>query len=108
MLFLYNFTTKAGAKLHFCFSDCPEEVIGTLPVMLPIGLKTYTGTLKCKFKGYILLLLLRLLHPFNGLFSRTTWVSRHQKDRPVWILMEQEMMGWHWHQLDHMHLTPDR
>jgi len=39
MLFLYNFTTKAGAKLHFCFSDCPEEVIGTLPVMLPIGLK---------------------------------------------------------------------
>jgi len=25
------------------------------------------------------LLLLPLLHPFNGLFSMTTWVSRHQK-----------------------------
>jgi len=36
---------------------------------------------------YILLL---LLHSFNGLFSRTTWVSRHQKSRtilvkPIWI-----------------------
>jgi len=23
-----------------------------------------------------------LLHPFNGLFSRTTWVSWHQKGKP--------------------------
>ena len=29
----------------------------------------------------LLLLLLLLLHPFNGLFSRTTWVSRYQKVR---------------------------
>jgi len=49
--------------------------------------------------------LLLLLHPFDGLFSRTTWVSRHQKDKPFWILMEQEMMGWQWHQLDHMQIT---
>ena len=27
------------------------------------------------------LLLLLLLHPFNGLFSRTTWVSRYQKGK---------------------------
>ena len=26
----------------------------------------------------LLLLLLQLLHPFNGLFSRTTWISRYQ------------------------------
>jgi len=31
-----------------------------------------------------------LLCPFNGLFSRTTWVSWHQKSRtilvkPIWI-----------------------
>ena len=25
------------------------------------------------------------LHPFNGLFSRTTLVSRYQKGKPVWI-----------------------
>jgi len=23
-------------------------------------------------------------HMFNGLFSRTVWVSRHQKGRPFW------------------------
>ena len=31
-------------------------------------------------------------HTFNGLFSRTTWVSRHQKGKPFWILLKQEMM----------------
>jgi len=48
----------------------------------------------------ILIKLLLLLHPFNGLFSRTTWVSWHQKCKPFWILRQQEMMGWQWHQLD--------
>jgi len=38
------------------------------------------------------------------LFSRTTWVSWHQKGKPFWILLEQEMMAWQWHQLDHMHI----
>jgi len=33
------------------------------------------------------------LHLFNGLFSRTAQVSRHQKGKPFWILMKQEMMG---------------
>jgi len=39
---------------------------------------------------------------FNGLFSRTTWVSRYQKGKPFWILMKQGMMGWQWYQEDHM------
>jgi len=52
----------------------------------------------------ILQLLLLLLHPFNGLFSMTTWISRHQKGKPFWILLEQETMGWQWHQLDHMQI----
>ena len=52
----------------------------------------------------LLLLLLLLLHPFNSLFSRTTWLSRHQKGKPFWILQVQEMMGWQWHQLDHMQI----
>jgi len=33
------------------------------------------------------------LYPFHGLLSRTTWVSRHQKGKPFWILLEQETMG---------------
>ena len=37
-------------------------------------------------------------------FSRTTSVSQHQKGKPFWILLEQEMMGWQWHQLDHMQI----
>jgi len=32
------------------------------------------------------ILLLRL---FNGLFSRTTWVSRHQKGKRFWTLLKQ-------------------
>jgi len=45
-----------------------------------------------------------LLHPFNGLFSRTTWVGRHQQGKPFWILLEQEMIRWQWHQLNHMQI----
>jgi len=40
----------------------------------------------------------------TALFSRTTWVSQQQKGKPFWILLEQEMMGWQWHQLDHMQI----
>jgi len=47
---------------------------------------------------------LPLLHLFNGFFSRTTWVSLHQKGKPFWILLKQEMMGWQWHQLNHMQI----
>jgi len=56
-----------------------------------------------KHQPYELLLLL-LLHLFNGLFSRTTWASRHQKGKPFWILLEQEMMGWQWQQMDLMQI----
>jgi len=24
------------------------------------------------------------------------------ESKPFWILLQQDMMGWHWHQLDHM------
>ena len=41
---------------------------------------------------------------FNGLFSRTTWVGRYQKDKPFWILLKQEMMEWQWHHPDHMQI----
>jgi len=37
-------------------------------------------------------------------FSRTTWVSWHQKGKWFWILLEQETMGCQWHQLDHMQI----
>jgi len=37
-------------------------------------------------------------------FLRTTWVIRHQKGKQILILLEQEMMGWQWHQLDHIQI----
>ena len=46
-----------------------------------------------------------LLHPFNGLFSRTTWVNRYQKGKTSLDLnkaRDDGVLGWQWHQLDHM------
>ena len=43
-------------------------------------------------------------HMFNGVFSRTISISRHQKIKPFWISMKQEMTGWQWHQLGHMQI----
>jgi len=47
-------------------------------------------------------------HAFNGLVSRTTWVSWHQKGKPFWILLKQEMMGGSgisWPYASHLHHT---
>jgi len=48
---------------------------------------------------------LLLQHPINGLFSRTTWISQHQKGKTSLDLNEARDDGvweWQWHQLDHM------
>jgi len=45
------------------------------------------------------------LHPFNGLFSRTTWVSWYQNGKTSLDLNEERdagVWGWQWHQLDDM------
>jgi len=46
-----------------------------------------------------------LLHPFNGRFSKTTWVSWYYKGKSSLDLNEVRddgVLGWQWHQLDHM------
>ena len=51
------------------------------------------------------MLLLLQRHPFNGHFSRTTWVCRHQKGKTSLNLnqaRDDRISGWQWHQLDHM------
>jgi len=40
----------------------------------------------------------------TAFYCRTTWVGWQQKGKPFWILLEQEMLGWQWHQLDHMQI----
>jgi len=41
---------------------------------------------------------------FNSLFPKTIWVCQHRKGKAelFWMLMKQQMIGWQWHQLDHM------
>jgi len=56
-------------------------------------------------QSYFYILTLLLIHPLNGLFSRTTWVSQYQKGKTSLDLNEARddgVLGWQWHQLDHM------
>jgi len=41
-------------------------------------------------------------HPFNGPFSRTTWVGRYQKGKTNLDFTEARHSEWQWHQLGHM------
>ena len=41
-------------------------------------------------------------HPFNGPFSRTTWVSRYKKGKTNLDFTEVRDSEWQWHQLGHM------
>jgi len=43
-------------------------------------------------------------HPFNGLFSRTTQVSRYQKGNTNLDFCEARDSEWQWHQLGRMHV----
>jgi len=47
---------------------------------------------------------LQLLQPFNGLFSRTTWVSGYQKDKTNLDFTGARDSEWQWHQLGHMQI----
>jgi len=40
---------------------------------------------------------------FNGLFRDNLGKPAPER-QTFWILLEQEMMGWQWHQLDHMQI----
>jgi len=87
------------SKKENLLGNCSKQLIGQTP--LPSskqqceskGLRKNTEDNLINYYDYIRLM---------AFFSKTTWVSWHQKGKPFWILLEQKMMGWHWHQLDHM------
>ena len=61
---------------------------------------------KSKFPQNILLRYSTTLHPFNGIFSRTTCVSQYQKGKNSLDLndaRDDRVWGWQWHQMDDMH-----
>jgi len=43
-------------------------------------------------------------HPFNGPFSRPTWVSRYQKGKTNLDFTEARDSEWQWHQPGHMQI----
>ena len=40
--------------------------------------------------------------PLNTSFLGQPGKAGNRKVKPIWILVKQEMIGWQWHQLDHM------
>jgi len=100
----------SDAALHV--QNCIIEVMQVGQDLLPVSVFCHYGfiiTQCCASMVYAVapfpsICQLLLLHPFNRLFSRTSWESRHQKSKPFCILLEQEMMGWQCHQLDHMQI----
>jgi len=67
-----------------------------------------------KARGILIMAILMAIHVLHyyyyyyihlmAFLSRTTSVRQHQKGKPFWILLEQEKMGWQWHELDHMQI----
>jgi len=90
--------------MSYQYSRVSACLLCTISKMLPHVHKKLQSRYLASHNKISILCLLLLLHPFNGLSARTTWVSQHQKGKPFWILLEQEMMRWRWHQLDHMQI----
>jgi len=52
----------------------------------------------------IIIITMRLLHPFNNLFSWRIWVNWYQKGKislDLYVAKDDGVWGWQWHQLDH-------
>jgi len=94
-----NVYTTLGCALH---SNCIIIKDDSLRAM---GEVSQISTRNSNYHKQLILILLLQLHPFNGFFSRTTWVSRYQKGKTSLDLNEARVdgvLGWQWHQLDHM------
>jgi len=94
-----------------CVVDCTNSNVYVLSLLADfiIDEKRLFNSLSCDLAWVEtrvgLTLTKHLLHPANGLFSRTTWVSRFQKCKTSLDLHEARddgVWGWQWHQLDHM------
>ena len=66
--------------------------------IIPITVQRHSYCIVCR-------ILRHALHPFNGLFSTTTWVIRYRKGKTSLDLNEARddgVLQWQWHQLDQM------
>jgi len=69
-----------------------------------VPIVTTSKEYKTGWTASLLLVLILLLYPFNGFFSRTTWLSRYHKGKTSLDLNEERdgVWGKQWHQLGHM------
>ena len=67
-----------------------------------LSLASVQSRLVLPFWYYWLTRTLQLLQPFNGLFSRSTWVSRYQKGKTNLDFTGARDSEWQRHQLGHM------
>jgi len=88
----FVFTVRLSGIAFVLYSTISQPLCRSTCVSWHHCLRTRTF---CPSEGLLPLLLLR--HPFNCLFSRTTWVSRHQKGKTSLDLNEARD-----DQLDHM------
>jgi len=90
--------------LHFSLQSC--HVFPHLSLLLSQALQitTKTNVHVQKITEYVQSCSMPLLqlHLFNGLFSRTTWVSQHHDLNEA---RDDGVLGWQWHPLDHMQTT---
>jgi len=62
-------------------------------------------------QGYVTLCFRRNVTRWRHSYNNTHLTAFHQDSLgkvPCWILMKQQMTGLQWHQVDHVHLAPDR
>jgi len=86
-----------------------KVVVVTLPVIIAVpSIHWPWKNKRCrKFYGcsicWLCMTIVVVVVPFNGLFSKTTWVSQHQKSKQLYFI-EARDDGCQWHQLNHMQI----
>ena len=68
------------------------------------GQASTRGAYQWPERGQAALGVKKVLQPFNGLVSRTTWVSRYQKGKTNLDFTGARDSEWQWHWLGHMHV----
>jgi len=93
-------TTSASTSIISpIFTPRKGKMLYLMPICstCSIGTQTHTHTCSAKYGMSIILYKPKTTnthtHPFKSPLSRTSRVSRYQKDKPIWILLKQETVS---------------
>jgi len=114
-MFAYYKTEYLGnCCLYFCFLYLSKTLVTFMTAYLFICICCFESDCVANIRSHqcikklnglcsVTVLYVTLL-PFNGLYSRTTWVSRYQKGKTNVDFNGARDSEWQWHQLGHMHV----